>query len=264
MPYAEAIAKYGSDKPDLRFGLEIHDLSEVFRDSEFRVFKQIVAEGGVVRGFAVPGGNKYSRSQLDALVDQAKQLGFTGLIWVRPGEPPLSSVKALSEATLRPALDRVGAGKDDLLLMAAGPAERDVDAARPASARDCEKGKPAQSRGASSFSGSPSSRCSSGTKRTSAGIRCNHPFTAPMEEDLPLLETDPGARARPGLRRRPERLGTRRRQHPNPRHRPAASGLHKLLGIEEEDARQRFGFFLDALDLRDAAARRHRARASTG
>ena len=65
MPYAEAIAKYGSDKPDLRFGMEIHDLSEAFRDSEFRVFKQIVADGGVVRGFAVPGGNKYSRSQLD-------------------------------------------------------------------------------------------------------------------------------------------------------------------------------------------------------
>ena len=86
MPYAEAIAKYGSDKPDLRCGLEIHDLSEVFRDSEFRVFKQIVADGGVVRGFAVPGGNRYSRSQLDVLVDQAKQIGFTGLIWVRPGD----------------------------------------------------------------------------------------------------------------------------------------------------------------------------------
>src|SRR5687768_12600907 len=57
MPYAEAMAKYGSDKPDLRFGLEITDLSTVFTDSEFRVFKQIVAEGGVIRAFAVPGGN---------------------------------------------------------------------------------------------------------------------------------------------------------------------------------------------------------------
>src|SRR5712691_5548339 len=123
IPYAEAIAKYGSDKPDLRFSLEIHDLSDAFRDSEFRLFKQIVAQGGVGRGFAVPGGNKYSRSQLDAIVDQAKEMGFTGLIWVRPGEPPLSSVKALSETTLRPALDRVKATSDDLLLMAAGPAD---------------------------------------------------------------------------------------------------------------------------------------------
>ena len=55
------------------------DLSEVFRDSEFRVFKQIVADGGVIRGFAVPGGNKYTRSQIDVLVDQAKQIGFSGL-----------------------------------------------------------------------------------------------------------------------------------------------------------------------------------------
>src|SRR5882762_221541 len=123
MPYAEAIATYGSDKPDLRPGMEIHDLSAGFRESEFRVFKQIVADGGVVRGFAVRGGNKYSRSQLDVLVDQARQMGFTGLIWVRPGEPPLSSVKSLSEAALAPALDRVNASSDDLLLMAAGPAD---------------------------------------------------------------------------------------------------------------------------------------------
>ena len=123
MADAETIVRYGSDKPDLRVGMEIHDLSDDFKDSEFRVFKQIIAGGGVVRGFAVPGGNKYSRSHLDALVDQAKQMGFTGLIWVRPGPPPLSSVKALSEATLAPALERATTGPDDLLLMAAGEAD---------------------------------------------------------------------------------------------------------------------------------------------
>src|SRR4051812_44435886 len=120
MAYAEAIARYGSDKPDLRCGMEIHDLSALFKDSEFRVFRDIVAGGGAVRGFNVVGGNRYSRSQLDVLVDQAKQMGFTGLIWVRPGAPPLSSVKALSEAALMPALAAVGAATDDLLLMAAG------------------------------------------------------------------------------------------------------------------------------------------------
>src|SRR5437660_3784424 len=123
IPYAEAIARYGSDKPDLRFGLEIEDFSNLFRDSDFRVFKQIVAEGGVVRGFSVPGGNRSTRSQLDALVDQARQMGFAGLIWVRPGEPPTSSVKAIGEATWRQALQRTRAGADDLLLVAAGPAE---------------------------------------------------------------------------------------------------------------------------------------------
>ena len=78
-----------------------------FRDSEFRVFKQIVADGGVVRGFAVPGGNRYSRSQLDVLVDQAKQIGLyrprSGCV---PASRRVSSVKALGEATLRPALER--------------------------------------------------------------------------------------------------------------------------------------------------------------
>src|SRR2546427_3427069 len=124
MPYAEAMAKYGSDKPDLRCGLEIAELSEIFRESEFRVFKRIVADGGVVRGFAVPGGNRYSRSQLDVLVDQAtKEMGFKGLIWVRPGEPPVSSVKALDAAALGTALALGGASADDLLLLAAGPAD---------------------------------------------------------------------------------------------------------------------------------------------
>src|SRR5437667_551914 len=77
IPYADAIARYGSDKPDLRCALEIEDLSDLFRESEFRVFKQIVDEGGAVRGFAVPGGNRSTRSQLDALVDPAKQMGFS-------------------------------------------------------------------------------------------------------------------------------------------------------------------------------------------
>ena len=89
MPYAEAIAQYGSDKPDLRCGMEIQrSVGGRSASSEFRVFKQIVADGGVVRGFVVPGGDEYSRSQLDELVDQAKQLGVTGLIWARRGEPP--------------------------------------------------------------------------------------------------------------------------------------------------------------------------------
>ena len=246
MPYAEAIAKYGSDKPDLRFALEIHDLSDAFRDSEFRVFKQIVAQGGVVRGFAVPGGNKYSRSQLDALVDQAKELGFTGLIWVRPGEPPLSSVKALSEATLRPALDRVGAGKDDLLLMAAGPAEATsmlLGQLRLAIAKKENLADPE----AFEFLWVTEFPLLEWHEEDKRWYSVNHPFTAPMEEDLPMLETDPGrvrAQAYDVILNGWELGGGSIRIHD--------TGLQhlvftKLLGIEEEDARQRFGFFLDAL-----------------
>jgi aspartyl-tRNA synthetase len=171
MPYAEAIATYGSDKPDLRCGMPIHDLSDIFRESEFRVFKQIVAEGGVVRGFAVPHGNKYTRSQLDVLVDQGKQMGFAGLIWVRPGQPPLSSVKALGEATLGPALERAGAAPDDLLLMAAGPAE--------GTSKLLGQLRLAIAKRHLSSCGSQISRCSSFTRRTVAGTRCTTPSRRP-------------------------------------------------------------------------------------
>jgi aspartyl-tRNA synthetase len=246
MPYAEAIAKYGSDKPDLRFALEIHDLSDAFRDSEFRVFKQIVAEGGVVRGFVVPGGNKYSRSQLDGLVDLAKEIGFTGLIWVRPGEPPLSSVKALSEATLRPALDRVRAGKDDLLLMAAGPAERTstlLGQLRLAVAKKESLADP----DAFEFLWVTEFPLLEWHEEDKRWYSVNHPFTAPMEVDLPLLETDPGrvrAQAYDVIVNGWELGGGSIRIHDT-----ALQHLvfTRLLGIGEEEARQRFGFFLDAL-----------------
>src|SRR5213595_3452727 len=84
MSYADAMAKYGSDKPDLRPGLEIQDLRESFRESQFRVFKEIVAKGGTVRGFVIPKASHYSRSEVDGIVDMAKQqLGATGLVWAR-------------------------------------------------------------------------------------------------------------------------------------------------------------------------------------
>ena len=188
MSYAQAIAKYGSDKPDLRCGLEIADLSEAFRDSEFRVFKQIVAEGGAIRGFAVPGGNKYSRSQIDVLVDQAKQMGFSGLIWVRPGEPPLSSVKALGESLLKTALAMSGAGSDDLLLMAGG-----APMPSPNSSANCVSPLPGNTTGLrptiSGFSGSPTFHSSSGTATSSAGSRCI------TRSRRPSTRTRPGSKA---------------------------------------------------------------------
>src|SRR5882672_1868537 len=191
MPYGEAIAKYGSDKPDLRFGLEIKDLSEVFRDSEFRVFKKIVAESGVVRGIVVPGGNKYSRSQIDIIVDQAKQMGFTGLIWVRPGEPPISSVKALTEATLRAALERAGATSDDLLLMAAGLADGTskllgqlrLAIAKRENLLDPEKFE---------FLWVTAFPLLEYHEEDGRWYSMHHPFTAPLDDDIEKLESDPG------------------------------------------------------------------------
>jgi aspartyl-tRNA synthetase len=247
MPYAEAIAKYGSDKPDLRCGLEIHDLSDVFRDSEFRVFKQIVSEGGVVRGFAVPGGNKYTRSQLDVLVDQAKQMGFTGLIWVRPGQPPLSSVKALGEGVLGPALARAGAGSDDLLLMAAGPADgtsRLLGQLRLAIAKKENLLNPE----AFEFLWVTDFPLLEFHEEDGRWYSMHHPFTSPLDEDVDRIEREPGAvraKAYDLVLNGSEIGGGSIRIHDS----TLQARMFERLGIDEAEARSRFGFFLDALEF---------------
>jgi aspartyl-tRNA synthetase len=246
MAYADAIAKYGSDKPDLRFGLEIKDLSEVFRDSEFRVFKQIVADGGVVRGFAVPGGNKLSRSQIDILVDQAKQMGFSGLIWVRPGEPPISAVKALTEATLRRALATASAGKEDLLLMAAGPADNTskllgqlrLAIAKKENLLDPEKFE---------FLWVTEFPLLEYHEEDGRWYSMHHPFTSPLDEDVGKLETEPGAvraKAYDLVLNGSEIGGGSVRIHDA----ALQARMFKRLGISDEEARERFGFFLEALE----------------
>jgi aspartyl-tRNA synthetase len=244
--YADAIARYGSDKPDLRCGMEIHDLSDVFRESEFRVFKQIVADGGVVRGFSVKGGNDYSRSRLDAIVDQAKALGFTGLIWVRPGAPPLSSVKALSEAALTPALDRVAASKDDLLLMAAGPADQTsklLGALRLQIAQKENLLNPEQYE----FLWVTDFPLLEYSAEDGRWYSMHHPFTSPHDEDWDKLETQPGevrAKAYDLVLNGSEIGGGSVRIHDA----ALQARIFSRLGISEEEAKLRFGFFLEALE----------------
>jgi len=225
--------------------MEIHDLSEVFRDSEFRVFKQIVADGGVVRGFAVPDGNKYSRSQLDLLVDQAKQLGFTGLIWVRPGEPPLCSVKALGEGTLRPALDRVRAGANDLLLMAAGQPDQTsklLGQLRLAIAKKEQLLNP----DVFEFLWVTEFPLLEYHDEDGRWYSMHHPFTSPLDEDIDKLEAEPGAvraKAYDLVLNGSEIGGGSIRIHDA----ALQARMFQRLGITDDEARLRFGFFLDAL-----------------
>ena len=246
MPYAEAIARYGSDKPDLRCGLPICDLSDAFRNSEFRVFKQKIAEGEVVRGFAVPGGNKSTRSQIDVLVDQAKQMGFAGLIWVRPGEPPTSSVKALSDASMRAALQGAGATADDLLLMAAGPADNiskllgqlRLHVARRDNLLDTD---------AFEFLWVTDFPLLEYHEEDGRWYSMHHPFTSPLDDDVARLETDPGAvraKAYDLVLNGSEVGGGSIRIHDA----ALQARMFRRLGISDEEARLRFGFFLEALD----------------
>ena len=246
MGYADAIARYGSDKPDLRCGMEIHDLSDIFRESEFRVFKQIVADGGVVRGFVVKGGNRYTRSQLDVLVDQAKALGFTGLIWVRPGAPPLSSVKSLSEGALRPALDRAEASADDLLLMAAGPADNTsklLGALRLQIAQKENLLNPERYE----FLWVTDFPLLEYSAEDGRWYSMHHPFTSPHDEDWDKLESQPGevrAKAYDLVLNGSEIGGGSVRIHDA----ALQARIFSRLGISDEEARLRFGFFLEALE----------------
>jgi len=246
MPYAEAMAKYGSDKPDLRCGMEIHDVSAAFVDSEFRVFKQIIADGGVIRGFAVPGGNKYTRNQIDGIVDQAKQIGFGGLIWVRPGEPPTSSVKALSEGSLRAAITGIGATADDLVLLAGGPADNTssllgqlrLAVAKRENLLDPEKYEVLW------VTDFPLLEWSGEDGRWYA---MHHPFTSPMDEDMDKLESDPGsvrAKAYDLVLNGSEIGGGSIRIHSA----EMQARIFRRLGISDEEAKSRFGFFLEALE----------------
>jgi aspartyl-tRNA synthetase len=246
MPYAEAIARYGSDKPDLRFDLAIDDLSQVFRDSDFRVFKQIVAGGGVVRGFAVPGANRYTRSQIDGLRDQAKQMGLADLIWVRPGEPPVSSVKSLAESTLRRALEQAGATRDDLLLMAAGPAD----------ATSKLLGQLRLSIGKKENLVRPDTYALLWVtefplleyhEEDGRWYSMHHPFTSPLDEDADKLESDPGsvrAKAYDLVLNGSEIGGGSIRIHDA----RLQARIFNRLGISDEEAKLRFGFFLEALE----------------
>ena len=124
IPYDEAIARYGSDKPDLRFGLELTDVSEHLRGTEFNAFRGVIESGGVVKGMNA-GKRELARAELDNLVEEAKELGGKGLVWaVREGDGWRSPVaKFLSEAELGAINSALAAEEGDLLLLAADDAK---------------------------------------------------------------------------------------------------------------------------------------------
>jgi aspartyl-tRNA synthetase len=248
LPYADAIAKYGSDKPDLRFGLEIANLSDAFAASEFSVFRDAIAGGGEVRGFAIPGASKYSRRELDELVEQAKQLGATGLVWARRSDAGIqsSALKAAGEQAIGRALELAGAAPADLVVMAAGPHEA---TSKMLGQLRLNVAKKEGLIDPNTFAflwvvDFPMFEWLEEEKRYEF---MHHPFTAPLESDRHLLETDQGrarARAYDLVLNGSEIGGGSIRIHDQALQRL----IFKLLGISDEEAKLRFGFFVDALE----------------
>jgi len=248
MSYAEAIARYGSDKPDLRVGMAITDVSAVFAESTFSVFRDAVAAGGVVRGIVVPGGAGASRKELDTLAEEAKALGAGGLVWARQSGDAVqsSALKAAGEAAVRAALDAAGAGPADLLLLACGAPD--------ATSRVLGQVRlsVAKSRGwlkADEFAFTwvtdfPLLEWDTDEHRWAA---MHHPFTSPVEADMDRLEENPGgvlAQAYDLVLNGSEIGGGSIRIHDTALQRR----MFALLGISDEDAKLRFGFFLESLE----------------
>jgi aspartyl-tRNA synthetase len=248
LPYAEAIAKYGSDKPDLRCGMEIANLSAAFAGTEFTLFRDAIAGGGEVRGFAIPGAAKYSRRELDELVDQAKQFGGGALVWARAAEGTVqsSALKAAGEAAIRRALEIAGAGPADLVLMTSGQREA---ASKLLGQLRLHVAKKQNLLDPNAFAflwvvDFPMFEWKEEERRYEF---MHHPFTAPLESDRYLLETDQGrarARAYDLVLNGSEIGGGSVRIHDQALQRL----IFKLLGISDEEAKLRFGFFVDALE----------------
>jgi aspartyl-tRNA synthetase len=245
--FDDAMAKYGSDKPDLRPGMPIADLGGRFADSAFSVFRDAVAAGGVVRGIVVTGGGRYSRKDLDDLTAQARQAGASGLVWVRLAESALqsSALKAAGEAPLRAAFEDAGGQAGDLLLIAAGPAstvggvlgQLRLSIAKRENLLRPDDFRPLWVTGFPLFEWKPDEN---------RWDPMHHPFTAPRHEDVPLLDTDPSkvrARAYDLALNGSEIAGGSIRIH----RADVQRQIFRLLGISDEDAKARFGFFLDAL-----------------
>jgi aspartyl-tRNA synthetase len=249
MSYSEAIGSYGSDKPDLRPGMEIQDIRELFRESSFRVFKEIVANGGTVRGFVIKNAGGYSRSEVDGIVDQAKQLGATGLIWARradDGTITSSIMKALGEEGVRQMLDAASAGKAEILLVAAG--EPDATSKLLGQLRlNIAKKAGLLNPDEYAFTWVVDFPLLEWDPEEKRYVAMHHPFTSPLDADMGKLDSEPGsarAKAYDLVLNGSEIGGGSIRIHDA----TMQSRIFSLLNISEEDARARFGFFLEALE----------------
>ncbi|KAB2959982.1 MAG: aspartate--tRNA ligase [Thermoanaerobaculia bacterium] len=245
--WADAMARYGVDRPDLRFDAEIRDVSGVAGKTSFRVFSKTSMEGGVVRALVVPGGASVSRSKVDSWGELAKKSGLPGLLTLKRanGEVVFSVKEGLSPSEREGLADALALAEGDLALLAAGAAEVVAPALgvlRLELAR--QLGWIPENRWEFLWvTDFPLLEWNAGDARWYA---MHHPFTSPDPRDLDKLESDPGAvraRAYDVVLNGVELGGGSIRIH-DPR---LQSRVFRLLGIEEEEARARFGFLLDAL-----------------
>ena len=246
LPYEEAMARFGSDKPDLRFGLEINDLSRLVADSEFRLFRETVAAGGTVAGICVPGCGHYSRKQTDDLTEWVKGQGGAGLvaIKIKGGDWDSSLSKFFTPEQRQTLMQACGVSGDDLLLIVADAREKALSLLG-----DLRLKVAAQENMISAgqynllwvvdfplFEYSPDDQ---------RYVARHHPFTSPQAGHEALMLSDPArakARAYDLVLNGMEVAGGSIRIHKS----ELQAQMFQALGISAEEAQEKFGFLLEA------------------
>jgi len=247
LSYDEALDRYGTDKPDIRFGLELKGISDLVKESEFEIVKEVIGEGGIAKGVTVKGGATLSRREVDELVAFAQEHGAHGLSWVKMvSEGWQSPIAKFFKASLKNAIaERMGSEKGDLMLFVAGGQEVvnhtlahlrlhlgeklgliPSDAYRFVWVRDFPLLEYSEEEG--------------------RYMAVHHPFTAPRDEDIPMLEDHPEdvrAKSYDLVLNGVEIGGGSIRNHIM----EVQSMVFRKLGIGEEEAKERFGFLMEGL-----------------
>jgi aspartyl-tRNA synthetase len=251
LAWEEAMARYGNDKPDTRFGLELVNISDLVIDAEFKVFKETVARGGLVKGINVRGGESFSRAELDKLEEQAKRLGAKGMAWIAITSAGMKSpiVKFFRPEQINAVVERMKGQSGDLLIFCA---DQPKIVNQVLSELRLELGKKLNLIDKNSFhflwvTDFPLFEYSENEKRW---VSNHHPFTAPYGSWDDIEERfirDPGAikaQAYDLILNGSEVGGGSIRIH-----RPEIQAkIFKLLRLTEEETKRRFGFFLEALE----------------
>lgn len=249
MTWDEAMDKYGSDKPDLRFGMELINMTEAVKGSEFKVFNDIIDKGGIVKAINVKGDAGIPRRELDGLVNFVGIYGAKGLAWMQiqpDGSVKSPIAKFFSEEYLANILKTAEAEPGDLLLFVADKPSV-VAAALGALRIEMAKRRGLIDENKLAFTwvvDFPMFEYSEEEKRY---VAMHHPFTSPREEDIPLLATDPGkvyAKAYDMVLNGTEIGGGSIRIH----RRDVQDAVFHAIGLSEEQAQEKFGFMMGAFE----------------
>ena len=258
LDYREALDKYGSDKPDVRFDLELADITEAESQSEFQVFRSVAAGGGIIKGFAAPGCASYTRRQLDQLTEYARTRGAKGLVTIALKEGPGSlsdltmddvrsaAARYLTVEEVNEMAMRMGASRGDLLLIVSGPADvvnNSLSHLRNLMAERLELADP----DVLAFAWIVNFPLLEWKPEEGRWDAPHNPFSSPVDGDMHLLDTDPGmavAKQYDMVCNGYEVGGGSIRNHK----REVQEKILKLMGHSEEAMQTQFGQLLNALE----------------